>query len=98
MTAAGAAGAAEAEEASAGAEGAAGAFGAADEEAEGEVVSEAGGDQGGSAAARGPRGRPLAASWPCRWRVPVWRQPGSWSGREERKPVREECAGGTSSA
>lgn len=37
--------------------------------------------------------------WP-RWGLPVWGQPGSrwWPGRQERKPVREECDGGAASS
>ena len=52
-------------------------------------------------AGRGEKGPPSPpAAFSCRWRLPVWGRPGSrwWPGRQERKPVREECDGGTTSA
>lgn len=94
----------EAEEALAGAEVGVAALGAEaeEEEEEDEVVSDTG--SGGFAWPRGAgreevMGSPsLTASLPCRWRFPVWWQPGSWSGRKKRKSVREECDGGASPA
>ena len=46
----------------------------------------------------GPPSPTAALSY--RWGLPVWGQPGSrwWPGRQERKPVREECDGGAASA
>lgn len=99
----------EAEEALAGAGVVVEALGAVAEEEEDEVVSDGGDGGAGNAVRRlclglGFReeeitGSPsLTAPLPCRRRVPVWRQPGSWSGRQERKPVGEECDGRTPSA
>lgn len=75
-----------------------------DEEVEVAEVSKV--DMGGGAGSRrmlggetwGPPFPTAALSY--RWRLPVWGQPGSrwWPGRQERKPVREECDGGTTSA
>ena len=84
----------EAEEASAGAEVVAEeeASGAVDEEEE-EVMERAFPGLGARVGREPSRGFALTESLPCRWRVPVWWQPGSWSGRKERKPIGEECDG-----
>lgn len=88
---------AEAEEASAGAEVVAeeAASGAVDEEEEEEeeVMDRALPGLGARVGREPPWGFALTVSLPCRWRVPVWWQPGSWSGRKERKPIGEECDG-----
>lgn len=85
----------EAEEASAGAEVVAEeeASGAVDEEEEEEVMERAFPGLGARVGREPSRGFALTESLPCRWRVPVWWQPGSWSGRKERKPIGEECDG-----
>lgn len=87
-----------AEEASAGAEVAAAeeeeeASGAVDVEGEEEVMDRALPGLGAGMGREAPWGFALTTSLPCRWRVPVWWQPGSWSGRKERKPIGEECDG-----
>lgn len=86
-----------AEEASAGAEVAAEeeeeASGAVDVEGEEEVMDRALPGLGAGMGREAPWGFALTTSLPCRWRVPVWWQPGSWSGRKERKPIGEECDG-----
>lgn len=87
---------AEAEEASAGAEVVAeeAASGAVDEEEEEEeVMDRALPGLGARVGREPPWGFALTVSLPCRWRVPVWWQPGSWSRRKERKPIGEECDG-----
>lgn len=87
---------AEAEEASAGAEVVAeeAASGAVDEEEEEEeVMDRALPGLGARVGREPPWGFALTVSLPCRWRVPVWWQPGSWSGRKERRPIGEECDG-----
>lgn len=86
-----------AEEASAGAEVAAEeeeeASGAVDVEGEEEVMDRALPGLGAGMGREAPWGFALTTSLSCRWRVPVWWQPGSWSGRKERKPIGEECDG-----
>lgn len=84
-----------AEEASAGAEVAAEeeASGAVDVEGEEEVMDRALLGLGAGVGREALWGFALTTSLPCRWRVPVWWQPGSWSGRKERKPIGEECDG-----
>ena len=86
-----------AEEASAGAEVVAEeeeeASGAVDVEGEEEVMDRALPGLGAGMGREAPWGFALTTSLPCRWRVPVWWQPGSWSGRKERKPIGEECDG-----
>ena len=69
------------------------ASGAVDEEGEEEVRDRALPGLGAGAGREARWGFALTMSRPCRWRVPVWWQPGSWSGRKVRKPVGEECDG-----
>lgn len=74
-----------------------------DEEVEVAEVSE--GDMGVGAGSRRTQGGRVWGT-PCptaalshRWRLPVWGRPGArwWPGRQERKPVGEECDGGAAS-